>query len=135
MIRDGIEVHRKPTPADRYLRDEKGRQAGRFRRALRPLLSVEGGTQAHLFICGAAKILTDAGTVREGAIRRRLNAIALALTVQSFSKSSCAGFSHPSLWWFLQEGAPFQKKLKCQTTLVHQINHEVGAVEKVTSCA
>lgn len=58
--------------------------------------------------------------------QRRLNAIALALKVQSLSKSSCAGFSHPSLWWFLQADAPFQKKLKCQTTLIHQINHKVG---------
>lgn len=58
--------------------------------------------------------------------QRRLNAIALALREQSLSKSSCAGLSPPPLWWFPQAEAPFQKELKCQTTLTHQINHKVG---------
>ena len=61
-----------------------------------------------LVICGAAKILTDAGT--EGN-QRRLNAKALTVMVQSLSKSSFAGFSHPSLWWFLQANTALQKKL------------------------
>ena len=44
------------------------------------------------------------------AVKGDLNATALAVMVQSLPKSSCAGFSHPPLWWFPQAYASFQKK-------------------------
>lgn len=89
------EVHRKPTPLTRiYMMRNTGRQ------------EVQGSPStsafcrkrhASPFVCGAAKILTDACTVRGQS--EEINVTALAVMVQSLSKGSCAGFSGPSLWW------------------------------------
>lgn len=64
--------------------------ARRFRGALQPLLYVEDGIQVHLFAELLKYWLMHAQW--EGN-QRRLNGTALAVMVQSLSKSSCAGFS------------------------------------------
>lgn len=52
------------------------------------------------FVCGAVKTLTDACTVRGQSEEIKCHSIGRYGAV--LSKSSCAGFSHPPLWWFPQ---------------------------------
>lgn len=132
VIKAGVSALKTYT-TDTYLHDVKDRRPGGSGEPFN--LCFTRRWHASPFICGAAKILTDACTIRGQSEEIKCHNISRYGAIP-FQEFMCRIFSFLSL--VVSSGIifiPKKKKIfKYQTTFTHQINHRVGLTGASRNC-